>query len=68
MKKKFKVLVPVVGYVLHEVFAENVNEAAEIGYEELVACGDVGDLHPYKIVQPANSKPRRIEVLEIDPT
>jgi hypothetical protein len=34
MKKKFKVLVPVVGYVLHEVFAENVNEAAEIGYEE----------------------------------
>lgn len=68
MKKKFKVLVPIVGYVSHEVLAEDAETAAEIGYEELVGCGYVGDLHPYKIVQPANSKAMRIEVTEIDPT
>lgn len=66
--KKFKVLVPVVGYVLHEVWAEDAESAAEIGYEELISFGEVGDLHPCKIVQPANSKAMRIEVTEIDLT
>jgi len=68
MKKKFKVLVPVVGYVTHEVWAEDAESAQEIGYEELIACGDVGDLHPAEKVHVKGSKPMMIEVIEIDLT
>jgi hypothetical protein len=69
MKKKFKVLVPVVGYVCHEVWAEDAESAQEIGYEERVGCGEFGDLHPAtKITVEKNKQPMVIEVTEIDLT
>lgn len=33
MKKKFKVLVPILGYLTVEVYAENEEEATEKAYE-----------------------------------
>lgn len=33
MKKKFKVLVPILGYLTVEVYAENAEEATEKAYE-----------------------------------
>ena len=45
--KKFKVLVPVAGYVEVELFAEDAEEAIEKAFESEIALSEIKDPHAF---------------------
>ena len=59
MKKKFKVLVPILGYLTVEVYAENEEEAKEKAYEMEF---DVYNLENFEV------QADDMTAVEVDPT
>lgn len=59
MKKKFKVLVPILGYLTVEVYAENEEEAKEKAYEMEF---DVYELENFEV------QADDMTAVEVDPT
>ena len=59
MKKKFKVLVPILGYLTVEVYAENSEEATEKAYEMEF---DVYELENFEV------QADDMTAVEVDPT
>jgi hypothetical protein len=59
MKKKFKVLVPILGYLTVEVYAENAEEATEKAYEMEF---DVYELENFEV------QADDMTAVEVDPT
>lgn len=59
MKKKFKVLVPILGYLTVEVYAENEEEAKEKAYE---VPFDVYELENFEV------QADDMTAVEVDPT
>lgn len=59
MKKKFKVLIPILGYLTVEVYAENAEEATEKAYEMEF---DVYELENFEV------QADDMTAVEVDPT